>query len=775
MKGKLSRMWRSGLSMMLALVMMFSLGTVAFATEGSETAKEVGKDVAEDVLVVTQNLVDILKDNAELARAEAIAKYVYGSFEAQGYVTLVVKSLEEAVALLEDAAKRVENDAHALSPELKAELKDALVAAKNAVADLIEVAKSVEDVNCDTVKAAAAVAVSKIESVKTIADNIGAAGTLDDALIIKNLVVDAAEFSLDAAKKLVDILAAAIYDATHETIVIPCNGDYNVAYVGDKSVETYAADVAEELGAKVSDVASADMVLMGYSVYSATQFVNEQLRSGKELNWAAVAEVVKDTNYVDVACGAIYEKLIDLGVSDDLVDPIITVLSSYVYAYAKYILDYPMEVAEMNDDALVVVVGQYNPLKGVTLKVGDVAIDMGLCLEALVEASGLYNLASAMMMPNCIYVDVTDAGVVTNMAPVECSVEDLIALALNAEGQLPADGDEIQEAVMEALDVIYAGHVAVEVAEVPATCTEPGCTAGTKCAVCGMILEGCVEIAALGHDWDGGVVTPADRYLDTLIIFTCQRCGETRTESYNKFHEHFFDGDDKNNDGVVEFRPEGDITRAEVAVVFYRLLNDKYTTYEVGEAYEAKGTFSDVVTGDWFAMQIEVLADLGIVAGYPDGTFRPWEPITRAEFATMAVAIAQYDIDGTEEFPDVESTDWFFDFVRTSVNNGLVVGDDKNNDGVNDFRPNDNITRAEAAVVASNMAGRPYDGIVEFIDFYMDGGVVPVDVELNVNREVVAVNEWAEIRVMPDMNGHWAYYWLVGAANDHYHEVGLTK
>ena len=43
------------------------------------------------------------------------------------------------------------------------------------------------------------------------------------------------------------------------------------------------------------------------------------------------------------------------------------------------------------------------------------------------------------------------------------------------------------------------------------------------------------------------------------------------------------------------------------------------------------------------------------------------------------------------------------------------------------------------------------------------------------NAEVVAVNEWAEIRVMPDMNGHWAYYWLVGAANDHYHEVGLTK
>ncbi|MBR4074057.1 MAG: S-layer homology domain-containing protein, partial [Firmicutes bacterium] len=636
MKGKLSRMWRSGLSMMLALVMMFSLGTVAFATEGSEVAK----DVAEDVVVVTQNLVDVLKDNAEVAQAEAVAKYVYGSFAEQGYVTLVVKSLEEAVALLEDAANRVENTAEGLSPELKAELKDALIAAKNAVVDLIEVAKTVEDVNSDTVKAAAAVAVSKIESVKVIADKIGEAGTLEDALLIKNLVVDAAKFALNAANKLVDLLVAAIYDATHETIVIPCDGAYNVAYVGDKSVETYAADVAENLGAKMSDVASADMVLMGYSVYSATQFVNEQLRSGKELNWAAVAEIVKDTNYVDVACGALYNKLIDLGVSDELVDPIIVVLSSYVYAYAKYILDYPMEVAEMNDDALVVVVGQYNPLKGVSLKVGDVAIDLGLCLESLVEASGLYNLASAMMMPNCIYVDVTDANVATKMAPVECSVEELLMLALNAEAQLPATGDEIEKAVMDALEVIYAGHVAVEVPAVDATCTEPGCTAGTKCEVCGKILEGCDVVPALGHKWDGGVVTPADRYLDTMIIFTCERCGITRTEAYNKFHEHFFDGDDKNNDGVIEFRPEGDITRAEVAVVFYRLLNDKYTIYKVGDPYEAKGIFTDVATGDWFAMQVEVLADLGIVAGYPDGSFDPWAPITRAEFATMAFRLA---------------------------------------------------------------------------------------------------------------------------------------
>jgi len=732
-------------------------------------------NVAEDLTDVAKNLAAYLLEQADQHNAKAVAEYVYGSFKAQGYVTLAVKTLEQGLDCLREAKAEVAKTAHAFSPELKAELVASLDAAEAAVADLVNEVKSTDNVNSDAVKHLAGVAKEKLAIAKNCADKIGTAGTLEDAKLIKDLVVKACTTALSGAEKLVDLLVAAIYDATHETIAVPCNGDYNVAYVGDASAETYAADIAANLGGKLSDVADADMILMGYSAYSMTNFVVEQLRSGKELNWSAVSDVVADTNYVETATKAIADKLAAAGVSDELVDPIIVALSSYAYAYAKYIVEYPLEVAELNDDALVVVVGQYNPLKGVSLKAGDVTIDMGLCLEALVEASGLYNLVSAMMMPNCIYVDVTDANVATKMAPVTATVEEMLAVVLNAAGMLPATGDEIEKAVMDALDVVYAGHVAEAVAEVPAWCDAPGCTAGVKCSVCGIVLEGCEEIPALGHDWDGGVVTPADSYLATMIIFTCQRCDAIRTEAYNKFHEHFFDGDDKNNDGVTDFRPEGDITRAEVAVVFYRLLNDKYTIHKVGDAYEAKGTFSDVATGDWFAMQVEVLADLGLIAGYPDGTFRPWEPITRAEFATMGVALAQFAYDGTEDFPDVAESDWFYDFVRTAVNNGLVVGDDKNNDGVLEFRPEDNITRAEASVVASNMAGRPYDTIVEYFDFYMDGGVIPVDVELNVNREVTAVNEWAEIREMHDIVGHWAYYWMLGASNDHYHEVGLTK
>ena len=740
MKGTLSRMWRSGLAMMLALIMMFSLGTVAFATEGS------AKNFA-------SNVVDIFANEAEDFNAKAFAKYVYASFEEQGYVALVVDALEAAKAGLVAAKNEVAETADALSPELKAELKAALEQAEQAVADLIDVVKTVDDVNSDKVKAAAKIAVSKIESVKVVADKIGAAGTLDDALLLKNLVVKAADAALTAANKLVDLMVAAIYDATHETITVPCAG-YKVAAVGDASVQTYAADVAKNLGAEyVADVNDADLVLMGYGLVGMTEFVVDQLIEDGELAWEAVFE---DTGAIKAAVAAAAEKLAAAGLSREAVDAAIISLESYAYAYAKYILDYPVEAKNIAENgALVAVVGMYNPLKGIALTEGDVSVDLGLALEGLVEASGIYNLASAIMLKDVIYVDVTDAGVVTKMAPASVSVKELPELLLKADEMLPATGDEIEAAVMKALDVVYSGHVAVPVEAVEADCVTAGCTAGTKCAVCGIVLEGCEEVAALGHDWDEGKVTGHEKFLKTQIVYTCKRCGETKNEAYDKFHQHFFDGYPEG-----DFRPEGSITRAEVAVVFYAMLNDHWQVAD--EEFKYAGTFSDVAENEWFAKQVEVLASLGLVAGYPNGTFDPWAPITRAEFATMAVALGQFEVDGTELFPDVAESDWFYDFVRTAANNGLVVGYP---DG--DFRPEANITRAESAVVASALLGRPYEGAKEFFDHYKTTGKLP----LVAPAADGSVADWADLRVLSDVEGHWAYYWLLIATNDHYHVI----
>lgn len=87
-------------------------------------------------------------------------------------------------------------------------------------------------------------------------------------------------------------------------------------------------------------------------------------------------------------------------------------------------------------------------------------------------------------------------------------------------------------------------------------------------------------------------------------------------------------------DGTV--RPEGDIARSEVATIFFRLLTD-----EAREAYWSQtNPYSDVASGDWYNNAISTLTSMGILDGYPDGTFRPTEPITRSEFTKIAVSFS---------------------------------------------------------------------------------------------------------------------------------------
>ena len=82
----------------------------------------------------------------------------------------------------------------------------------------------------------------------------------------------------------------------------------------------------------------------------------------------------------------------------------------------------------------------------------------------------------------------------------------------------------------EAIDA--TGHTPVEVAEQPATCTESGHTAGTKCSVCGATLSGMEEIPAKGHSWDKGVITTSPTCSDAGVkTYTCTVCNETKTEA----------------------------------------------------------------------------------------------------------------------------------------------------------------------------------------------------------------------------------------------------
>jgi len=147
-------------------------------------------------------------------------------------------------------------------------------------------------------------------------------------------------------------------------------------------------------------------------------------------------------------------------------------------------------------------------------------------------------------------------------------------------------------------------------------------------------------------------------------------------------------------DGTV--RPEAPITRAEVATIFFRLLSD-----DVRNNYLTKeNAFSDVEPKAWFNTAISTLTAMGIVNGYPDGTFRPDSFITRAEFAAIA---ARFDTNGNTlpaNFTDLYDH-WSAEEVSIAANNGWLLGY-----GDDLFRPDQDITRAEAMTVINRVLQR---------------------------------------------------------------------
>ena len=152
-------------------------------------------------------------------------------------------------------------------------------------------------------------------------------------------------------------------------------------------------------------------------------------------------------------------------------------------------------------------------------------------------------------------------------------------------------------------------------------------------------------------------------------------------------------------DGSV--RPNGSITRAEVATIFFRLLTD-----ETREQYwSSTNNYTDVKAGDWFNNAVSTLSRMGILGGYADGTFRPDATITRAEFAKIAVSFFKYkDIASENIFTDVVRGSWYESFVTAAAEIGLIEGYE---DGT--FRPDASITRAEACTIINRTLGRAPD------------------------------------------------------------------
>ena len=150
------------------------------------------------------------------------------------------------------------------------------------------------------------------------------------------------------------------------------------------------------------------------------------------------------------------------------------------------------------------------------------------------------------------------------------------------------------------------------------------------------------------------------------------------------------------SDGTV--RPNGRITRAEVATIFFRLLTDDARQRN----WSSENNFSDVSADKWYNNAVSTLCHMGVLGGYSDGTFRPNAPITRAEFAKIAVSFSQANGSAVYSyFTDVKTTDWFAPYVTAAKDRSLIEG---YSDG--SFKPENRITRAEACAIVNRVLGR---------------------------------------------------------------------
>ena len=148
--------------------------------------------------------------------------------------------------------------------------------------------------------------------------------------------------------------------------------------------------------------------------------------------------------------------------------------------------------------------------------------------------------------------------------------------------------------------------------------------------------------------------------------------------------------------GNGQVRPQNAITRAEVATIFFRLLTDDVRE----ENFTSTNKYTDVAAGAWYNNAVSTLGAMGIITGYPDGTFRPNAYITRAEFAAIA---ARFDADGDKTlaaFSDI-ANHWAKDEISVAYNNGWVDGYP---DGT--FGPQRNITRAETVTLVNRVLNR---------------------------------------------------------------------
>ncbi|MDY5229999.1 MAG: S-layer homology domain-containing protein [Eubacteriales bacterium] len=191
------------------------------------------------------------------------------------------------------------------------------------------------------------------------------------------------------------------------------------------------------------------------------------------------------------------------------------------------------------------------------------------------------------------------------------------------------------------------------------------------------------------------------------------------------------------------FRPDNNMSRAEAAAIFARLISE-----QKGEKISGKSDFADVKSNEWYSKFIGYIKKYGIIKGYDNNTFKPGENISRAEFVAMTVRFNSLFNDVkkgsyTVKYTDVASNYWAYSDIAYAKYAGWLNG---YADGT--FKGDNAITRAEVVTVVNKATGRIAD-------------------EGYINKNLSSLNKFTDLK----NTSHWAFYAIEESANTH---IGVT-
>ena len=449
--------------------------------------------VNNDIAVVNQDLacaIEHLENAAQEAYEQIVAE--------------VTKVYEEAIATLEKQLEELKAAYDKAVAELEKQLEELKKAYDKAVEELTDAAdkqidKLTEELNkqleeldkigqalADEINGILTAIREELAGVQKAVEEIlnGNLAAVED---LKNaLVAMGGEAIVDAVESLNDAVMALIEEATTADLTI--DDDFKYVAIGDGSAATESyvekltaalnAEAAEngvneielvnyaKIGntisaerANLSDVTGADLITIGFSN---VEFIASAVKAapGKvEMNWAEVVGA-ENVHYVDELLAEVAAKIAEAGITGELAEMVNNAIEAYAYAAMVYATELPELVNDIhaaNPDALVIIVGMYNPLEDVIIALDEnTTLDIGEYIDYLVDGVAVHGIAYSILSGNSIYVDAP--AVQTNNTDMELGIMDLTYLILDDFADLypSALGDDyIAAEIADALNITY--------------------------------------------------------------------------------------------------------------------------------------------------------------------------------------------------------------------------------------------------------------------------------------------------------------------------------